>query len=62
MMELYQHRLVLRDVSPLVWRRLLIVSETSLALLHEVLVLVFAWCGEHLHIFQIYGRGYGVSQ
>jgi len=54
--------LVLRDVSPLVWRRLLIVSETSLALLHEVLVLVFAWCGEHLHIFQIYGRGYGVSQ
>jgi|SRR5665213_2449589 hypothetical protein len=62
MAELYQLRVVLRDVSPLVWRRLLINSETSLAQLHELLLLTFGWSGEHLHLFHIHGRGYGVSQ
>src|ERR1035437_2732561 len=62
MAELYQLRVVLRDVSPLVWRRLLISSETSLAQFHELLLLAFAWNGEHLHLFHIHGRNYGVSQ
>jgi hypothetical protein len=62
MAELYQLRVVLRDVSPLVWRRLLISSETSLAQFHEFLLLAFAWNGEHLHLFHIHGRDYGVSQ
>lgn len=62
MAELYQLRVVIRDVSPLVWRRLLISSETSLAQLHEILLLAFAWSGEHLHLFRIHGRDYGVSQ
>jgi hypothetical protein len=62
MAELYQFRVVLRDVSPLVWRRLLISSETSLAQLHELLLLAFAWSGEHLHLFHIHGRDFGVSQ
>ena len=62
MAELYQLRVVLRDVSPLVWRRLLISSETSLAQFHELLLLAFAWSGEHLHLFHIHGRDYGVSQ
>ena len=54
--------MVLRDVSPLVWRRLLISSETSLAQLHEFLLRAFAWSGEHLHLFHIHGRDFGVSQ
>jgi hypothetical protein len=62
MAEHYQLRVVLRDVSPLVWRRLLISSETSLAQLHEVLLRAFAWSGEHLHLFHIHGRDCGVSQ
>jgi hypothetical protein len=40
----------------------LISSETSLAQLHEILLLAFAWSGEHLHLFHIHGRDYGVSQ
>ena len=47
MAELYQLRVVLRDVSPLVWRRLLISSETSLAQLREILLRALAWSGEH---------------
>jgi hypothetical protein len=62
MEELYQFRVVLRDLSPLVWRRLLISSETSLVQLHELLLLAFAWSGEHLHLFHIHGSDYGVSQ
>ena len=62
MAEKYQLRGVLRDVSPLVWWRLLINSETSLAQLHEVLLRAFGWSGEHLHLFHIHGRDHGVSQ
>jgi hypothetical protein len=55
MAELYQLRVVLYGVSSLVWRRLLIASETSVAQLHEILQLVFNWSGEHLHRFRIHG-------
>ena len=61
MADLYQLRVVLRGVSPLVWRRLLISSETSIAQLHRILQLVFDWSGEHLHRFHIHGRDYGSS-
>jgi hypothetical protein len=60
MPELYQLRVVLRDVSPLIWRRLLIPAETSIAQLHEVLQLAFDWSGEHLHLFRIHGQDHGV--
>jgi hypothetical protein len=56
----YQLRVVLCGVSPLVWRRLLVASKTSLAELHEILQTAFAWSGEHLHRFLIYGAAYGV--
>ena len=62
MAELYQLRVVLCGVSPLVWRRLLIASETSIAQLHEILQLVCDWSGEHLHRFRIHGKDYGSSQ
>src|SRR5262249_9409219 len=57
---IYQLRVLLCGVSPLVWRRLLVISETSLAELHEILQTAFAWSGEHLHRFLIHGAAYGV--
>ena len=56
----YQLRVVLCGVSPLVWRRLLVVSTTSLGELHEVLQDAFGWSGEHLHRFLIHGVAYGI--
>ena len=50
---IYQLRAALCGVSPLVWRRLLVISETSLAELHEILQNAFDWSGEHLHRFLI---------
>src|SRR3954451_3481942 len=56
----YQLRAVLCGVSPLVWRRLLVASDTSLAELHAILQRAFDWSGEHLHRFLIHGTAYGV--
>jgi Plasmid pRiA4b ORF-3-like protein len=57
---IYQLRVVLCGVSPLVWRRLLVLSETGLAELHDVLQTAFGWSGEHLHRFLIHGTAYEI--
>ena len=57
---IYQLRVVLCGVSPLVWRRLLVVTTTSLCELHEILQNAFGWSGEHLHRFLIHGVAYGI--
>jgi hypothetical protein len=58
---IYQLRVVLCGVSPLVWRRLLVTSDTSIAELHEILQSAFDWSGEHLHRFLIHGAAYGIG-
>ena len=55
-----QLRVVLRGVSPLVWRRLLISSDVRLADLHEVIQVAFGWEDAHLHRFRIHGREFGI--
>jgi len=57
--DIYQLRIVLKGISPLIWRRLLVCRDTTLAQLHNILQLLFDWSGEHLHEFHIYGKGYG---
>jgi len=49
--SIYRLRVVLNGVSPLVWRRLLVSSETNLADLHEILQLAFGWSGFYLYEF-----------
>ena len=57
----YQLRVVLRGVRPLIWRRLLVPDTTTIADLHAVMQSAFGWAGEHLHRFVIHGREYGIS-
>jgi hypothetical protein len=59
--SLYQLRVVLHGISPLIWRRVLIPADTTIAELHAVLRTAFGWSGEHLHRFVIHGREYGIS-
>jgi Plasmid pRiA4b ORF-3-like protein len=59
-LAIYQLRVVLCGVSPLVWRRLLLASDTKLAELHEILQHAFGWGDDHLHRFLIHGTAYGV--
>jgi hypothetical protein len=60
-LNIYQLRIVLRGISPLIWRRVLVSSETTLAHLHAILQILFAWSDEHLHSFSIHGKEYGSS-
>jgi hypothetical protein len=60
-MRIYFVKIALRGVSPMVWRRLLIPGNTSLAKLHHVIQIVYGWDDDHLHQFHIYGKDYGIS-
>jgi hypothetical protein len=53
-----QLRIGLREISPLIWRRLLVRSDTTLAHLHTMLQIAFAWSDEYLHTFHIHGKDY----
>jgi hypothetical protein len=46
-------RVVVRGVSPVIVRTLLVPAVASLQVLHEALLVVFDWSGECLHEFVI---------
>jgi len=56
----YQLRVTLRDTSPLIWRRLLVASATTIAHLHAIVQTAMGWEDLHLHQFRIHGKAYGV--
>ena len=56
----YQLRVVVRGISPMIWRRLLVPADITIAGLHTVVQTVFGWSGEHLHRFLIHGCEYGI--
>lgn len=56
----YQLKVTLRDVSPMIWRRVLVTSDTTIAQLHPILQTVMGWEDLHLHQFRIHGRAYGI--
>jgi hypothetical protein len=60
--QVYQIRVVLRGISPLVWRRLLVGVDSTVADLHQILQLSFGWSDDHLHRVFIHGREYGVGR
>jgi len=60
-MKLYNIKIALRGASPMVWRRLRIPGDTSLAQLHAIIQIAYNWDDEYLHQFHIYGKDYGIS-
>jgi len=56
----YQLKIALREVSPLIWRRLLVTSTTTIAHLHAIMQTAMGWEDLHLHQFRIHGKAYGV--
>ena len=47
----YQIKVTLEDIEPLIWRRLLVRSDIKLSKLHDVLQTAFAWEDAHMHHF-----------
>jgi hypothetical protein len=60
-MKNYFIKMALRGISPMVWRRLQIPGNISLAKLHHIIQIVYGWDDEHLHQFHIHGKDYGIS-
>jgi hypothetical protein len=58
--DVYQLRAVISGISPLIWRRLLVTGETTIAGLHSILQTVFGWSGQHLHRFRVHGTECGI--
>jgi hypothetical protein len=60
--EVYRLQVCIGRISPMIWRRLLVRSDSSIADLHYTLQTAFGWSDEHLHRFHIHGQDYGVSR
>ncbi len=48
---IYQIRLDLKDIHPPIWRRLLLPSDLSLDIVHEIIQVAMGWSNSHLHAF-----------
>ena len=60
-MKIYSIKMAFRGVSPMVWRRLRISGDTSLACFHYIIQAAYGWDNEYLHQFHIYGKDYGIG-
>ena|SRR5437016_2896140 len=57
--DIYQLKVTLSDVKPLIWRRVLVQSDVTLAQLHTILQAAMGWENCHLHEFHIGGLTIG---
>jgi hypothetical protein len=55
----YQMKVTLKDISPPIWRRIQVTSDTILSRLHRILQIIMGWSDYHLHEFVIDGVSYG---
>jgi hypothetical protein len=58
--EIYQFRGYLKGISPVIWRRVLIRSDSTLADLHYIIQIAMNWSNYYLHRFTIYGKYFAV--
>lgn len=50
---IFQFKINLKNVGPLVWRRILVDSEMTFREFHYVMLATFDWSGGHLHEFEM---------
>lgn len=55
----YQLKIHLVGISPMIWRRVLVPTDLTLYGLHRVVQIAFGWEDYHLHAFHLHGRRYG---
>jgi len=58
--QIYQFKLYLKDISPMIWRRFLIKNESTLKDLHYVIQILMGWTDYHLNEFMIKRHRYTV--
>jgi hypothetical protein len=60
--DIYQLRVFVKGISPMVWRRILVRSDTTIADLHEIIQILMNWYDVYLHHFLIRGKRYGIGR
>jgi hypothetical protein len=55
----YQIHVALEEISPKIWRRLLVLPTTSLKTLHKIIQIAMGWSNYHLHQFIYDDERYG---
>jgi len=58
---IYQLKVVLLGVSPMIWRRLLVCGDSTITDLRYILQIAMGWSDDHLHQFRIHGKRYGIA-
>jgi len=58
--EVYQLHVWIRQISPMIWRRLLVRSDSTIADLHYTIQIALGWTDAHFNLFHIHGQDYGV--
>ncbi len=58
----YQLKIVLQGISPMIWRRLLVKSDHTIEDLHYIIQIAMGWEDIHVHYFTIHGQQYGVQK
>lgn len=51
--EIYQLKISLLEIKPLIWRRLLVSENATLYQLHRIIQAAFDWLDYHLHLFEL---------
>jgi hypothetical protein len=59
--DLFELRVSLRDIEPIIWRALSVPAEVPLAALHEILQVAFGWQNSHLHDFHVGDIRFGIA-
>ncbi len=50
--SVFQLKLSVKDITPLIWRRVLVRSDVTLALLHKIIQALMGWANYHLYAFR----------
>ena len=58
--RIYQFKISLKNVTPVIWRRFLIKSNSTLKDLHFVIQILMGWTDYHLNQFTIKKKGYTI--
>ena len=58
--SVFRLRIQLRDIEPVVWRRVLVPGSVRMAKLAYMLIATMGWNNSHLHAFEVSGKRYGM--
>jgi hypothetical protein len=59
---IYQLKVMLLGISPMIWRRILVCGDSTISDLHYILQVAMGWSDDHLHQFRIHGKRYGIAR